>query len=161
MGGMTVRRFLLAFCLLLALCIGTASAEGMISASVQVRASRNVYDSVIRVGEDVDMAVEVAGFEPVVCQWYFGEMPLEGENTAALRINSADVADTGVYRMDALDEAGRVRVSVDVALRVVDHTIPKTGDNRIPQNVLLLAMVSAALTLAAMIGCKAAKKRAD
>lgn len=156
MGGMAVRKWLLAVCLMTALCVRPVSAESMISASVQVRASRNVYDSVIRAGEDVDMTVDVAGFVPAVCQWYFADMPIDGENAAALHIDSAEVMDTGVYRMDALDEEGRVRLSVDVALRVVDQSIPRTGDSRIPQNALRVAVASAASVL---LGSSASKRQ--
>lgn len=132
-----------------------ASAEGLITASVHVKASRNVYDSVIRTGEDVDMTVDISGFTPVACQWYKGGEPVEGASQTTLHIDSADVSDTAVYRMDAMDETGRVRVSADVALRVVDYSIPKTGDARAPKP-LVAGMMAAAAAVALIIRKKAA-----
>ena len=157
MGGMTVRKLMIAVCAIVMLCTCAACAEGMISASVQVRASRNVYDSVIRAGEDVDMTVDIAGFEPAACQWYFGGMPVEGANAAVMHIDYAEVSDTGMYRLDALDESGRVRLSVDVALRVVDRDIPQTGDARLPQSAWITGISAALLVLGAAVCRKVAK----
>jgi len=152
-----VRRLLVMISLIMVFCMGAASAEGMISASVQVRASRNVYDSVIRAGEDVDMTVDIVGFEPAACQWYFGDAPVDGANAKVMHIDSAEVSDTGMYRLDALDENGRVRLSVDVALRVVDREIPQTGDARLPHGVLVAVIAAAFLVLTAAVRCKVAK----
>lgn len=152
-----MRRKLLAFVLLLMLLTASAAAEGVISANVHVRASRTVYDSVIRVGEDVDMTVDIAGFVPAACQWYREGMMIECENLPTLHIDSAEVADSGIYRMDALDSDGRVRLSVDVALRVVDYAIPQTGDSRIPAPTLIGAIAAAFAVLAAAVGRKVAK----
>lgn len=151
-----MRKRFLALIALMLLIAGSAAAEGMITASVHVKASRNVYDSVIRTGEDVDMTVDIAGFTPTICQWYRSGEALEGENQSTLHISAADVSDTAVYRMDALDETGRVRVSADVALRVVDYTIPKTGDSR-ASRPLIAAMMAAAAAVGLIIRKKAAR----
>ena len=146
--------------LLMMLLFATAAcAEDMISASIQVKASRSVYDSVIRTGEDVDMTVQINGFTPAVCLWYRGEQLLEGENQPSLHISSADVDDTGIYRMDALDTQGRVRLSVDVALRVVDSVIPKTGDARLPAAAYLMLMGAAFAVMLPILIKKAACNR--
>ena len=131
-----------------------AAAEGAISAAVQITASRNVCDSVIRVGEDVDMTVLIEGFVPTACQWYReGEM-VPGGNQTTLHIDSAEVGDTGLYRMDAMDESGSVRVSADVALRVVDYTIPQTGDTRVAMPIIVGWM-----GLAAAVAIKILRKK--
>lgn len=143
-----MRKTILAILLLLSMLCAAACAEGMITASVQVRASRSVYDSVIRTGEDIDMSVSIDGFTPTLCQWYFEDAPIEGANETTLHIESADTADTGMYRMDAMDADGKIRVSVDVAIRVVDYTIPKTGDPRASRIPLMLLTGAAALGIA-------------
>ena len=136
---------------LLLVCLGHAAvAEAPIGATVNVRATRDVRDSVIRAGEDVDLLVTLTGFSLEICQWYREGEALAGENMASLHLEDAEVSDTGVYRMDALDADGRVRVSVDVALRVVDDRLPQTGDGALPAAVPMTAMgvgASAALIL--------------
>ncbi len=148
---MTMRamRMILMAVLLFGLC-GTAVAEGPVGATVHVRASRDVRDSVIRVGEDVDLMVTLSGFEPESCLWYREGERIDGEARTSLRISGAQVSDTGVYRMDALDTDGRVRVSVEVSLRVVDGTIPQTGDDSLPR-AIPLAMTGAAGGMAALL----------
>lgn len=143
----------IALILILLVCISaTASASGIIGASVHVRASRSVYDSVIQAGEDVDLFVEISNFTPSGYVWYREGILIEGEHSHTCRIEAAQVEDSGIYRMDAIDASGKVRVSAEVALRVVDQTIPKTGDGR-PAPVLLMgAMASAAAGL--IISCK-------
>lgn len=136
---MRAMRTVLMALLLIGLC-GTAAAEASVSATVNVRASRDVRDSVIRAGEDVDLLVTLSGFEPATCLWYREGERIEGETRTAMRIPSAQTSDTGVYRMDALDGDGRVRVSVEVSLRVVDAKIPQTGDSALPMGVPLAAM---------------------
>lgn len=131
---------------LLLVCLGHAAlAEAPLGATVNVRATRDVRDSVIRAGEDVDLLVTLTGFSPEICQWYREGEALEGENQASLHLEDAAVSDTGVYRMDALDADGRVRVSVDVALRVVDDQLPQTGDSALPAAVPITVMSVAAL----------------
>lgn len=146
---MRAGRKMLAATLLLVCMSHAALAEAPVGATVNVRATRDVRDSVIRAGEDVDLLVTMTGFSPEICQWYREGEVLEGENLASLRLEDAEVSDTGVYRMDALDADGRVRVSVDVALRVVDDRLPQTRDSALPAAVPITAMGVA--TLAALL----------
>ena len=62
-------------------------------------------------------------------------------------IVNAQVEDTGLYRMDAFDEAGKMVVSMDIAARVIDDTVPKSGDSSLPVGVALAAMGAAAAGL--------------
>lgn len=139
-----MRKAVIAAVLLLLFALPQGVTEPLISAAVQVKASRSVYDSMIRAGEDVDISVDIQGFAPAACQWYREDEAIDGANGTLLHISSAKTQDTGIYRMDAMDENGKVRVSADVSLRVVDSTIPKMGDARLPAPVIGAAMAAAA-----------------
>ena len=90
-------------------------------------------DSVLNIGEDLSMEATVEGVVPAVYQWYFNNEPIAGANHRVYNIVNAQLADAGTYRMDAFDESGKMLLSVDVAVRVIDpNAVPESGDSSLP-----------------------------
>lgn len=124
-----------------------ALADGMISTTVVMRVSHMTQNAVVDVGEDLSMEVNIDGVEPFAYQWYYEGEPIEGANQKVYSIVNAKVEDSGVYRMDAFDEGGRMLVSMDISARVIDNTVPKSGDTSMPVGyaVVGLALASGVL----------------
>ena len=83
-------------------------------------------------------------------------MAINGANQKVYSIVNAAVEDTGIYRMDAFDANGRMLVSMDISARVVDKTVPKSGDASLPLEAALGAMGIAAIALMAALRRRAA-----
>ncbi len=143
----------MALALLLLLLSGCAFAEGVISTTVVMRVSRMTQDAVVNVGEDLSMEVNIDGVSPASYQWYFNDAPIAGANQRVYNIVNASVEDAGVYRLDAFDEDGSMLLSMDIAARVIDDTVPKAGDNSLPVGVAFagLAVAGAALLTAGFV----------
>lgn len=143
----------MALALLLLLLSGCAFAEGIISTTVVMRVSRMTQDAVVNVGEDLSMEVNIDGVSPASYQWYFNDAPIAGANQRVYNIVNASVEDAGVYRLDAFDEDGSMLLSMDIAARVIDDTVPKAGDNSLPVGVAFagLAVAGAALLTAGFV----------
>lgn len=124
-----------------------ALADGMISTTVVMRVSHMTQNAVVDVGEDLSMEVNIDGVEPFAYQWYYEDELIEGANQKVYSIVNAKVEDSGVYRMDAFDEGGRMLVSMDISARVIDNTVPKSGDTSMPVGyaVVGLALASGVL----------------
>ena len=139
--------------LALMLLAGCAFAEGVISTTVVMRVSRMTQDAVVNVGEDLSMEVNIDGVSPASYQWYFNDAPIAGANQRVYNIVNASVEDAGVYRLDAFDEDGSMLLSMDIAARVIDDTVPKAGDNSLPVGVAFagLAVAGAALLTAGFV----------
>ena len=58
--------------------------------------------------------------------------PIAGATQKAYSIVNAQVENSGVYRMDAFDESGRMLVSMDISARVIGGGIPQSGDSSVP-----------------------------
>ena len=130
-----MRRFIKILTVLLALLAATtawALAEGTVSTTVLMRVSRMTQNAVVKAGEDLSIEVNVDGVSPSKYQWYFNDEPIEGANQKVYNVVNASVEDTGVYRMDAFDDAGKMLVSIDVSVRVVDDRVPQSGDSSMP-----------------------------
>ena len=54
-----------------------------------------------------------------------------------------------MYRLDAFDADGSMLLSMEIAARVIDQSVPKAGDSSLPVGaaVALLALSGAALAL--------------
>lgn len=127
-----------------------ALADGMISTTVVMRVSHMTQNAVVDVGEDLSMEVNIDGVEPFAYQWYYEGKAIDGANQKVYSIVNAKVEDSGVYRMDAFDEGGRMLVSMDISARVIDNTVPKSGDASMPVGyaVIGLALASGVLLVA-------------
>ena len=145
----TMKR-LAAALLVLLMVSGFALAESEISTTVVMRVSRMTQSAVVNVGEDLSMEVNIDGVEPASYQWYYKDQAIEGANQKAYSIVNAQVEDSGVYRMDAFDESGKMLVSMDISARVIDDNVPKSGDASLPIGVTVgvFALAAAALLLA-------------
>ena len=126
----------------------SAVAEQMISTTLVMRVSHMTQNAVVDAGEDLSMEVNIDGVTPASYQWYFNDAAIDGANQKVYSIVNAAVENTGVYRMDAFDADGRMLVSMDISARVIDKTVPKSGDASLPLETALSAMGIAAVGLA-------------
>lgn len=151
-GGIFVRsrfkRWIAILPVMLALLAATAFAEASISTTVILRVSRMTQNAVVEEGEDLSMEVSIDGVAPVSYQWYCGDVPISGATQKVYSIVNAQIEDTGVYRMDAFNEQGDMVVSMDISVRVIDDSVPKSGDDSLPLNVVCMGMITAAGVLA-------------
>lgn len=143
---------LAALMLLIGVC---AVAEGMISTTVVMRVSKMTQNAVVNAGEDLSMEVNIDGVEPASYQWYFEDEAISGATQKAYSIVNAQVEDSGVYRMDAFDADGRMLVSMDISARVIDNTIPQSGDGSMPVGVAAAAFMMAAGSMTLVLRRKA------
>ena len=124
-----------------------AFAEGVISTTVVMRVSRMTQNAVVDVGEDLSMEVNIDGVVPASYQWFYEGTAIEGANQRVYSIVNAQVEDSGVYRMDAFDAEGDMVVSMDISARVIDNTVPKSGDNSMSMGAAAAAFAAAAAAL--------------
>ena len=130
-------------------------AEGVISTTVIMRVSRITQNAVVDAGEDLSMEVQIDGVVPAAYQWYFENEAIVGANQKVYSIVNAQVEDSGVYRMDAFDENGKMLVSMDISARVIDKAVPKAGDGSMPVGVAVAGLAASVLTLAFVLRRKA------
>ena len=124
-----------------------ALADGVISTQVVMRVSHMTQSAVVDAGEDLSMEINIDGVAPASYQWYYEGRAIEGANQKIYSIVNAQVDDSGVYRMDAFDENGKMLVSMDISARVIDNTVPKSGDDSMPVGFAAAGFAAAALTL--------------
>ena len=137
----------LALVALLLLLLGSAVAEGVISTTVVMRVSHLTQDAVVDAGEDLSMEVNIDGVSPASYQWYFEGAPISGADQRVYNIVNAAVEDSGVYRMDAFDENGDMLLSMEIAARVIDDTVPKSGDSSLPVGAAFAVLAAASVAL--------------
>ena len=133
-----------------------AMAENMISTTLVMRVSHMTQNAVVDAGEDLSMEVSIDGAVPASYQWYFNNAPIDGADQKVYSIVNAQVEDAGVYRMDAFDADGRMIISMDICARVLDKSVPKSGDASMPVEFALSAMGVAAAGLVMTLGRKKA-----
>ncbi len=131
----------------LLLLLGSAVAEGLISTTVVMRVSHLTQDAVVDAGEDLSMEVNIDGVSPASYQWYFEGAPISGADQRVYNIVNAVVEDSGVYRMDAFDENGDMLLSMEIAARVIDDTVPKSGDSSLPVGAAFAVLAAASVAL--------------
>ena len=126
-----------------------AVAEGVISTTVVMRVSKMTQTAVVNAGEDLSMEINIDGVTPASYQWYFEGEEIPGATQKAYSIVNAQVENSGVYRMDAFDADGRMLVSMDISARVIDNTIPQSGDVSMPVGAAaaVFAVAAGALTM--------------
>ena len=139
---------LIAIMLLASVC---AWSEGSISTTVVMRVSRMTQNAVVKAGEDLTIEVGIDGVEPAQYQWYFNDVPISGANQKVYNIVDAQPEHTGVYRLDAFDENGRMLVSMDVVARVLEEEVPKAGDGSLPVGIALAGMALCGALLAVLL----------
>lgn len=132
-----------------------ALADNVISTSVVMRITRVTQSAVVDAGEDLAMEVNIDGVSPKTFQWYKDDAELAGANQKVYTIVNAKVEDSGVYRMEAFDENGKMLVSMDISARVVDRSVPKSGDTSMPVGVAVAGLVIASCALFMMFRRKA------
>ena len=137
--------------LILLLSVGSAFAEGVISTTVVMRVSHMTQEAVVDAGEDLSMEVNVEGVSPTSYQWYFEGVPIAGADQRVYNIVDATVEDAGVYRLDAFDGEGNMLLSMDIAARVIDDTVPKSGDSSLPVGVAFAVLAAAGVALTAKL----------
>ena len=123
-------------------CTGALAEE--ISTTVVMRVSRMTQSAVVNVGEDLSLEVGIDGVEPASYQWYYEDAMIPGADQRIYNIVNAQTEDSGTYRMEAFGADGRMLVSMDISARVIDGTIPKSGDGSLPVGAAAAAFVLAA-----------------
>lgn len=121
-----------------------AYAQSTISTTVVMRVSRMTQRAVVDAGEDLSMEVNIEGVKPESYQWYFNGTAIDGADQKVYNIVNAQVEDAGTYRMDAYDAEGNMVVSMDIAARVIDDTVPQSGDSTMHAGIALMAMAACA-----------------
>lgn len=142
-----IRKFVAILAVLALLLSVYALADGVISTTVVMRVSHMTQNAVVDVGDDLSMEVNIDGVEPSSYQWFFDGAPISGADQKVYSIVNAQVEDSGVYRMDAFDESGKMLVSMDISARVIDDTVPKSGDASLSPSAAAALFVAAAATL--------------
>ena len=132
-----------------------ALADNVISTSVVMRITRVTQSAVVDAGEDLAMEINIDGVTPTAFQWYKDDAAIEGANQKVYTIVNAKVEDSGVYRMEAFDENGKMLVSMDISARVVDRSVPKSGDTSMPVGAAIAGLVIASCALLLMFRRKA------
>lgn len=127
-----ISRLVSALLVILLLASACAFAEGTISTTVVMRVSHMAQNAVVKAGEDLSIEVGINGVQPAEYQWYFNDAPIEGANQKVYNITDAQPEHTGVYRMDAFDDSGKMLVSMDVSARVLEEEVPQAGDGSLP-----------------------------
>ena len=140
---------------LMVLATGALASTG-ISTTVTMRVSKLTQDAVVNVGEDLSIDIAVAGVNPSYYQWYFNDAAIKGADQRVYNLVNAQVKDAGVYRMDAFDADGKMLLSIDIMVRVVENRVPKAGDTSNP----VLAAVLAVLALGGFVTMRTIRKRA-
>ena len=135
----------------LLLMLGSAVAEDVISTTVVMRVSHLTQDAVVDAGEDLSMEVNIDGVSPASYQWYFEGEPISGADQRVYNIVNAAVEDSGIYRMDAFDENGDMLLSMEIAARVIDDTVPKSGDSSLPVGAAFAVLAAASVALFAKL----------
>jgi hypothetical protein len=92
-------------------------------------------NAVVKAGEDLSIEVGIDGVEPAKYQWYFNDVPVEDATQRVYNIVNAQPENTGVYRIDAFDEGGKMLVSMDIAARVLEDAVPQAGDGSMPVGI--------------------------
>ena len=149
-----MRRFAKITALLIAIllcCSVCAFAEGKVSTTVMMRVSKVTQNAVVNAGEDLSIEVSIDGVEPASYQWYFNDAPIEGANQKVYNIVNAQPDDTGVYRLDAFGADGAMLVSMDIVARVVDDTVPQSGDGSMPVGFAFAGIAVCGALLAVLI----------
>lgn len=142
--------------LALAMLAAAATAEGTISTTVLMRVSRMTQSAVVNAGEDLAIEVNVDGVTPASYQWYFNDAPIDGAVHKVFNLVDAQVEDSGVYRMDAFDADGRMLVSMDVSARVIDDSVPQSGDRSAPVGTAFAGLALCGALLAVVLRRRAA-----
>lgn len=134
---MDVKRRVLCIIAVLAalLLVSAAVAENVVSTTVVMRVSRMTQSAIVNIGEDLTMDVNIEGISPARYQWYFGDQVIEGATQKVFTIVNAQMDNAGTYRLEAFDDADQLVVSMEIAARVVDSRVPKSGDRSLPVGV--------------------------
>lgn len=147
----------LVLCFLMIFMAGAALAAGSgVRTSLTFRVTTPTQNSVVSVGQDLQIEVGVDGVEPTSWQWFFEGTPItENGDQRVYNIVNAQMSDAGIYRMQAY-VGERMVLSVDVNVRVIDtSSIPQAGDDSMPVYYAFAAMGCGVVGLIAL----AARKR--
>ena len=124
-----------------------ALAQNMVSTTLHMRVSKAVQSALVNEGEDLTMRIEVEGAAPAEYQWYFNDELIPGAIYNAYTIANSKVEDAGLYRLDAYDENGKLLFSTETNARVIDNSVPKSGDRSLNPVIPACIMLSALLGL--------------
>ncbi len=148
------RRTIVALCVLMILSSVGGAAQAL-TATVVMKVSRTAQDSIINEGEDLSIDVQIDGVSPSSYLWYFNGAAIAGANESVYSIDAATPEDAGTYRMEAFDDGGKMLLSMDFSVRVIEKALPKSGDDTL--GILPVALLMAGLL--SMMGAAAVIRR--
>ncbi len=125
--------------------VGAGAAQAL-TATVVMKVSRTAQDSIINEGEDLSIDVQIDGIAPASYLWYFDGAVIPGADGQVYTIDAATPADAGTYRMEAYDQTGKMLLSMDFSVRVLEKALPKSGDNTlgvVPVSLLMTGLLGA------------------
>ena len=122
-----------------------------LSAGVVMTVSRTTQDSIITEGENLTIDVQLDEVEPALYRWYFNDDLIPGATANIYTISSALPEDAGMYRVEAYSENGKMLVTMEFSVRVIENALPKSGDNTIEIGIITTAMIVCAAGIAALV----------
>ncbi len=152
------KRSIAALCVLVLLSSVGASAAQALTATVVMKVSRTAQDSIINEGEDLSIDVQIDGVVPASYLWYFNGAAIPGADERVYSIDAAAPDDAGTYRMEAYDDAGKMLLSMDFSVRVIEKVLPKSGEDTL--GILPVALLMAGLFAAMGVALTIRRKRA-
>lgn len=127
------------------------SAAQALTAGVVMTVSRTTQDSIINEGENLTIDVQIDGVEPALYKWFYEDEPIAGASDSIYTIFSAKPGDAGLYRVEAYAEDGKMLVTMEFSVRVIDKVLPKSGDNTLSAGIAIPAMSTSAAALAILV----------
>lgn len=127
-GFMRIFIAITAIIMMLAASVCTAQA---LSAGVVMTVSRTTQDSIINEGENLTIDVQLDSVEPAVYRWYYNNELIINADANVYTIASAVPEDAGMYKVEAYSEDGKMLVTMEFSVRVIDNALPKSGDDTI------------------------------
>ena len=138
----------IAIAMMLTASVYTAQA---LSAGVVMTVSRTTQDSIINEGENLTIDVQLDEVEPALYRWYFNDELIPGATANVYTIASAVPEDAGMYRVEAYSENGKMLVTMEFSVRVIENALPKSGDDTMSIGVITAAMAVCTAGIAALV----------
>ena len=122
-----------------------------LSAGAVMTVSRTAQDAVVDEGDNFTIDVQIDGVEPALYRWYFNDEPIPDNSGRVYSIISAEPGDAGMYRVEAFADDGRMLMTMEFDLRVIDKALPKSGDGTLDAGTVAAVMTAGMAALAGVL----------